>query len=84
MASAGILSNVPHPKPMNDCKHNKASSPATKKAHTSPASAGNAEDPRNDDGYLDLHYSMLRVRRVEERLLEVFAQGKIPALFMSA
>lgn len=32
----------------------------------------------NDDGYLDLHYSMLRVRRVEERLLEVFAAGKIP------
>lgn len=25
-----------------------------------------------------LHYSMLRVRRVEERLLEVFAAGKIP------
>jgi len=33
---------------------------------------------RNDDGLLDLHHSMLRVRRVEERLLEVFAAGKIP------
>ena len=63
---------------MNESKHNKASSVATKKAQASPASAGNAEAPRNDDGYLDLHYSMLRVRRVEERLLEVFSQGKIP------
>lgn len=32
----------------------------------------------NDDGYLELFRSMLRVRRVEERLLEVFAAGKIP------
>jgi TPP-dependent pyruvate/acetoin dehydrogenase alpha subunit len=32
----------------------------------------------NDDGYLDLHYSMLRIRRTEERLLEVFSEGKIP------
>jgi len=32
----------------------------------------------NDDGFLDLHYSMLRVRRVEERLLQVFSEGKIP------
>jgi acetoin:2,6-dichlorophenolindophenol oxidoreductase subunit alpha len=32
----------------------------------------------NDDGLLDLHYSMLRVRRVEERLLQVFSDGKIP------
>lgn len=31
-----------------------------------------------DEGYLDLHYSMLRIRRVEERLLRVFSEGKIP------
>lgn len=33
---------------------------------------------RNDDGLLDLHYSMLRIRRVEERLQDEFTQGKIP------
>lgn len=33
---------------------------------------------KNDDGLLDLHYSMLRIRRVEERLQEEFTQGKIP------
>ncbi len=32
----------------------------------------------NDDGLMDLHHSMLRVRRVEEKLLQVFADGKIP------
>lgn len=32
----------------------------------------------NDDGFMELHYSMLRVRRVEERLLQVFSEGKIP------
>jgi acetoin:2,6-dichlorophenolindophenol oxidoreductase subunit alpha len=40
-----------------------------------PAGAGAIS---NDDGFLDLHYSMLRVRRVEERLLQVFSDGKIP------
>jgi acetoin:2,6-dichlorophenolindophenol oxidoreductase subunit alpha len=32
----------------------------------------------NDDGLMSLHHSMLRVRRVEEKLLQVFADGKIP------
>jgi pyruvate dehydrogenase E1 component alpha subunit len=63
---------------MNASKPSKSSSAATKTAPKSSVSAGETEIPRNDDGFLDLHYSMLRVRRVEERLLEVFAAGKIP------
>lgn len=63
---------------MNDSKRNKSSSPVVNKEQKPSASAGRADVPRNDDGFLDLYYSMLRVRRVEERLLEVFAEGKIP------
>jgi pyruvate dehydrogenase E1 component alpha subunit len=32
----------------------------------------------NDDGFMELHRSMLRVRRTEEKLQQVFADGKIP------
>lgn len=27
---------------------------------------------------LEIHYSMVKVRRVEEHLVDIFAQGKIP------
>lgn len=56
--------------------HNKPATP-TKAAPKRSAPAGATAIP-NDDGFLDLHYSMLRVRRVEERLLQVFSDGKIP------
>ncbi|HVZ52903.1 MAG TPA: thiamine pyrophosphate-dependent dehydrogenase E1 component subunit alpha [Pseudolabrys sp.] len=59
---------------MNESKPITPSSPG--KTSKSSASASGAR--RNDDGFLDLHYSMLRVRRVEERLLQVFSEGKIP------
>ena len=39
---------------------------------------GDAAVRKNDDGLLGLYCSMLRVRRVEERLQEEFTQGKIP------
>ncbi len=32
----------------------------------------------NREKLLEIHYSMVKVRRVEERLVDVFAQGKIP------
>jgi pyruvate dehydrogenase E1 component alpha subunit len=60
---------------MNKPQHN-TSSPAK----GAPKGAAPADAPAipNDDGFLDLHYSMLRIRRVEERLLQVFSEGKIP------
>ncbi len=32
----------------------------------------------NKETLLEIHHSMVRVRLVEERLVDVFAQGKIP------
>lgn len=63
---------------MSDSRRSTPGQPATRKAPKSPESASGAGVPPNDGALLDLHYSMLRVRRVEERLLEVFATGKIP------
>lgn len=61
-----------------DKSQNSVSAPSTKAELPQPsATAGVAAVP-NDDGFLDLHYSMLRVRRVEERLLQVFSEGRIP------
>jgi acetoin:2,6-dichlorophenolindophenol oxidoreductase subunit alpha len=49
-------------------------------AHAADKDAASAEPKAipNDDGLMTLHHSMLRVRRVEERLMQVFADGKIP------
>jgi acetoin:2,6-dichlorophenolindophenol oxidoreductase subunit alpha len=56
----------------------------TNASSSSSASSAKAADDAgrnaipNDDGLMSLHHSMLRVRRVEEKLLQVFADGKIP------
>jgi pyruvate dehydrogenase E1 component alpha subunit len=60
---------------MTASSRSKSGSPQSKAA---PKSSASGNGLPNDDGFMALHYSMLRVRRVEERLLEVFAAGKIP------
>jgi pyruvate dehydrogenase E1 component alpha subunit len=63
---------------MSDSKPSNSGSTAAKAAPKPSKATGNPDVAPNDGGLLELHYSMLRVRRVEERLLEVFAGGKIP------
>lgn len=59
-------------------KPQKSTPAASSKAAPKPSNTAAAGAIPNDDGFLELHYSMLRVRRVEERLLQVFSEGKIP------
>jgi pyruvate dehydrogenase E1 component alpha subunit len=61
---------------MNKGQH----TPSAPSAKAAPATSAHASSlaKSNDDGFLELHYAMLRVRRVEERLLQVFSEGKIP------
>ncbi len=49
-----------------------------KSASASSDAPGSATAHPNDVGFLELHYSMLRIRRTEEKLLQVFSEGKIP------